>query len=62
MDVLRRALDYFRIAGLDAPAAMAAVCLRWAVPAPGRVGLAACAAFFIRSARWIGVSVDESSE
>jgi hypothetical protein len=47
---------YFRIAGFDAPAAMAADCLRWGVPAPGRPDLAAWAAFFKRRARSSGVS------
>jgi hypothetical protein len=46
---------YFRIAGFDAPAAMAADCLRWALPAPGW-GLDASAAFFRRRARSSGVS------
>src|SRR4051812_36381618 len=47
--------DYLRIAGLDAPAAIPADCLRWILP-PGGLGLASAAAFFRRRARSIGDS------
>ena len=49
-------LRYFRMAGFDAPEAMAADCLRFVFSAPGRCGLAASAAFFRRRARSNGVS------
>jgi hypothetical protein len=45
------------MAGFDAPEGMAAACLRWDLPRPGGLGLAASAAFFMRSARAIGLSV-----
>jgi hypothetical protein len=49
------ARDYFFIAGFEAPAAMPA-CPRWNLVRPGGPGLAASAAFFMRSARSSGDS------
>jgi len=54
MDV--SAAVYFRVAGFVAPKAMPADCLRLALPAPGRSGLADSAAFFKRRTRSNGVS------
>ena len=47
---------YCFIQGFDFPAAIPIDCSRWNFPPRGGLGLASAAAFFIRSARCIGLS------